>query len=187
MADRLAVDTPLTGRIERLVERVPDAEVSILDVGAGPLTSLGKDHPTKRVSITAVDPLAPAYDRMLAEAGVTPPSRTIECRGEEVADRFGADSFSLAYARNSLDHSADPLRAIRAMIEVARYFVLLEHQRNEAERQRYRGLHMWNFDVSDERFVIWNLRERCDVGEQVGVVPEVELTPDGWVAVIFPL
>jgi hypothetical protein len=186
-AERLAPDSRLAGRIARLVDRVPQTEVSILDVGAGPLTSLGKHHPTKRLSITPVDPLAPKYDRMLDEAGIVPPARTIDCAGEEVADRFGPDAFSIAYARNALDHSADPLRVIRAMIEVARDFVLLEHERNEAEHQRYHGLHIWNFDLEDERFVIWNLRERHDVAERVGLSPEVELTSDGWLAVIFPI
>jgi len=40
-------------------------EVHILDVGAGPLIYLGKTYDSRRISITAVDPLAIEYDKIL--------------------------------------------------------------------------------------------------------------------------
>ena len=147
---RLRVDTPLQ---ERVVELLPkDREiVQILDVGAGPLTHLGKTCPGKTVRITAVDPLAAEYDRMLQKYGIEPLVRTQKGDGERLTDHFTTNTFDLVYARNCIDHSYDPEKAILEMIAVARpgCFVLMEHHPNEAETVNYAGLHQWNFSVND--------------------------------------
>jgi hypothetical protein len=79
------LDEPLI--IERLAGL--GEEVAILDVGAGPLTILGKRYPGKSLRITPVDPLAREYDRLLAEFGVVPPIRTDFCPGERRWSPFG--------------------------------------------------------------------------------------------------
>ncbi|MGH2809028.1 MAG: hypothetical protein ACRDKT_17325 [Actinomycetota bacterium] len=185
--DRLRPDSELQPPIADLVSRVPSSEVSILDVGAGPLTILGKCHPTKRLSITAIDPLAAEYDRILSDAGIAPPVRTVYGMGEILTEQFGPDTFDIAYAQNALDHSFDPVEAIRGMTIVARHFVVLCHERNEAENERYRGMHNWNLDIQDGRFVIWNLRERHDVEARVGRRPDIREDVRGWITVTFDL
>jgi hypothetical protein len=45
--------------------------------------------------------------------------------------------------------------------------VLLRHKRNEGESARYGGLHQWNFDVVDERLVLWNNAAQVDVGSSL--------------------
>jgi SAM-dependent methyltransferase len=138
---------------ERVVELLPaDREtVHILDVGAGPLTYLGKRCPGKAVRITAVDPLAPHYDRILSKYGIEPLVRTTKADGESLTTRFAPNTFDLVYARNCIDHSYDPEKAILEMIAVARpgCFVLMEHHPNEAEAVHYAGLHQWNFSMND--------------------------------------
>src|SRR5690242_21051489 len=158
---RLEPDAPL--REPLIADRLDAIEgdpVRILDVGAGPLTCLGRHHEGRRLEVTAVDPLAPAYDELLAEAGIEPPVRTIVCRGEEIAERFAPRSFDVAYARNALDHSSDPRAVIEQMLTLATGFVALRHYRNEAVVERYEELHQWNFDVRDGRLVLWSPRER---------------------------
>jgi SAM-dependent methyltransferase len=163
---RLDPDAPLEERlvVERLSE-LPEGPVSILDVGAGPLTFLGKRHPGRSLRITPVDALADHYDRLLAEHGIEPPVRTLPCAGEELLARFAPDSFDIAYARNSLDHSYDPLRIIRNMVSVVKPggFVVLRHVRAEGEHQSYSGFHQWNFDVENGSLVLWNKATRHDV------------------------
>jgi SAM-dependent methyltransferase len=163
---RLDPAFPLTDPLvtERL-DTFSDATVTILDVGAGPLTSLGKTYPGKQLQIVAVDALADEYDRALASANVTPPVRTELCHGERLLERFEPSSFHIAYASNALDHSYDPLLVIRNMLEVVRPggFVLLVHRRNEAERKGYLGLHQWNFENRCGRFVVWNRSSEQDV------------------------
>lgn len=149
------------------LERITAEEVSILDVGAGPLTWLGYRYPGKRVTIVPVDPLAGDYDRLLREAGMEPPVRTIPIAGEALLDHFPPASFDIAYATNALDHSADPLTIISNMVTLVRPggAVILRHKRNEGASARYSGLHAWNFDAADGRLLLWNEANKVDVGE----------------------
>src|SRR5215218_6903055 len=84
-----------------IVRRIPRGRadpVRILDVGAGPLTILGKTLPGVRLEITAVDPLAHDYNAMLDHYGIVPPLRTIWCEGEQLAEQFRHDRYDFAYA-----------------------------------------------------------------------------------------
>jgi SAM-dependent methyltransferase len=148
------------------LERNPAEEISILDVGAGPVTSLGFRYPGKTLTIVPVDPLADEYDRLLGDAELDPPIRTIRVAGEALLEHFGSGSFDIACAINSLDHSADPVTIISNMAAVVRTggVVLLRHKRNEGEGARYGGLHQWNFDVVDDSLLVWNNAVEVNVG-----------------------
>jgi len=164
---RLAPYTEILDPImRRELDRHPAEHVSILDVGAGPMTSLGYRYPGKTLTIVPVDPLADEYDRLLRDAGLFPPIRTISVAGEDLREHFGPRKFDIAYACNALDHSADPLRIIANMVAVVRQggVVVLKHKRNEGEQARYGGLHQWNFDVADGRLLLWNKAVEVDVG-----------------------
>ena len=164
---RLDPDTNIRDPLVRAeLERSPAEEVSILDVGAGPVTWLGYRYPGKKLTIVPVDPLADEYDRLLRDAKLDPPIRTVRVAGEALAEHFGAQRFDIAYATNSLDHSADPFTIISNMAAVVRPggVVLLRHKRNEGDSAQYGGLHQWNFDVVDDDLVVWNNAVRVNVG-----------------------
>lgn len=148
-------DYPLQDDVAALL---PEGDVPhvILDVGAGPFTYLGKTHPRFRFSIVAVDPLADKYDQILAKYSITPPIRTEKLEGERLTDRFKENTFDLAFARNCLDHSYDPEKAILQMLKVIKpgRNILLKHVPNEAVHQRYSGLHQWNFCEDSGDFII---------------------------------
>lgn len=156
------------------------ATVRILDVGAGPLTVLGKVWRGRKVELVAVDPLANDYARLLKKHDVVPPVKTAYCEGERVGERFDENRFDLVYSRNALDHSHDPMGAIRQMVKVCKpgCVVLMENGVNEGEHEKYYGLHQWNFSRQEGRFVIWNKHCRVDVAEELegmaGVSCEVE-------------
>jgi hypothetical protein len=81
------------------IDKVGGEHVRILDVGSGPLTSVGVIDPrdrARRIEVTPIDPLADQYGRLLARADCTPPVRTIQCRGEDIATVFAAGSFDIA-------------------------------------------------------------------------------------------
>ena len=170
------IDEPL------IVERLPGLgeEVAILDVGAGPLTVLGKTYPGKTVRITPVDPLAREYDTLLAEFGVQPPVRTTFCPGERLLKRFRQGEFDIAYARNSVDHSYDPAAIVRNMVTLVRPggYVLLRHVRREGEHQRYSGFHQWNLDVENGHLVLWNRVRKRDLTEELAPLGSVEAQRD---------
>jgi SAM-dependent methyltransferase len=151
------------------LERNPAEEISILDVGAGPLTWLGFRYPGKTLTIVPVDPLADEYDRLLGDAGLEPPIRTIRVAGEELLEHFGSRTFDIAYATNALDHSADPFTIISNMVAVVRPggAVILRHKRNEGETAGYGGLHQWNFDARGDRLLLWNTAVEVDVGAEL--------------------
>jgi len=154
-AARMSADTELQPQI---VHYLPEGQqmVAILDVGSGPLTILGHKLPEVVLNITAVDALADEYNKILDQHGIVPIVRTQICATEELSSKFGCDKFDVAYARNTLDHSIDPLRAVAEMLSVVRKggIVLTEHARNEGETQKYVGLHQWNFDIQNGDFVI---------------------------------
>lgn len=149
------IDDPL---ITEQLDELRRSEVRILDVGAGPITKVGVRYPGKRVTVVPVDPLATYYDRLLQRYDIQPPARTIEAHGERLLRYFPRESFDIAFAVNSLDHSYDPLLIAANMLElvVPDGVVLLRHARNEGERRSYSGLHQWNFDVAQGDLVIWN-------------------------------
>lgn len=143
-----APDFPLQPRPAALLP--PQTEIHILDVGAGPLTFLGKIHKGRHVKITAVDPLAEEYDKILDKNQIQPLVRTQKLAAENLTKRFPSSTFDLVYARNSIDHAYNPERAILQMINVVKsgMYVLLEHTPNEAENANYSDLHQWNFSMS---------------------------------------
>ena len=143
--------------MKTLIARIPDETVAIVDVGAGPLTALGKTYPGKTLSITATDPLAAEYSQIMRRSGIEPPIPPIACRGEALLERFPPGTFDIAFARNALDHSADPARVITNMVHLVKEgrFVVLRHLRSVGKHQFYRGLHQWNFDIDEGEFVIW--------------------------------
>jgi len=170
--------------VGRHLRWLASTEVSILDVGAGPLTIINKTFPGKTLTITATDPLADDYDRLLAAARIDPPVRTARCEGERLLTIFEYETFDIAFARNALDHSYEPIRVIRNMIGLVKSggFVLLKHRRNEALTVGYEGLHRWNFDIDDGDLIVWNPDTRHSVRTSFGHCVDVDVRYDSeWI------
>lgn len=151
------------------LEKRPSEPVSILDVGAGPATTVGHRFSGEPVAVTAVDPLAEHYRRLLRKHRLEPPVLTERVDGEALVERFGNERFDVAYARNSLDHAVDPVAIAENMLEVVRPggYVVLRHVRNEAVRQNWIQLHQWNFDERDGELVVWRPDVRISVDERL--------------------
>jgi SAM-dependent methyltransferase len=164
------------------------SRVRILDVGAGPLTILGKVSDSCELEITAVDPLADAYNSLLGTYSLTPPIRTLPCEAENLSSRFEENYFDLVHARNCLDHSYDPVGAFRQMIAVVKpgHWLHAAHAANEGCRGEYNGLHQWNFDLQNGHFVIWNPETRTDMNMELQGLGEIEARlQDDWIFVNF--
>jgi SAM-dependent methyltransferase len=167
---RLDPNTPIGDPLLlEAIDRVGGTRVRIIDVGAGPMTCVGKHDPRvpeRTIEIVAVDPLAREYAGLIRSAGISPPVATQQCAGEDVARVFGQQRFDIAFAQNSLDHSADPISAIESMVDAVRPggAVVLHHYRREGETNRYEQLHQWNFDVQEGRLLLYNRRQSHDVG-----------------------
>lgn len=147
---------PLQDHIARYINVPQGSVVRILDVGAGPLTSLGKNHPDFDLTIQATDVLADEYAKLITEANIDPPIRTVHAETERLSEFFPGEQFDVVHARNTLDHSYDPLRAIREMAAATKHggAVMLQHRSNEAEFEEYQGLHQWNLSIDNGRFLV---------------------------------
>lgn len=179
---RLDPEMPLTDDlVTTALDRLGRDRVSILDVGAGPVTCLGRRHPGMEIELVAVDPLGATYDELLARHGVRPPVRTLACAGEAIVERFGAERFDIAHARNAVDHSADPALIVHRMVDVVRPggLVLLRHYLREGVTMRYEELHQWNFDVEDDELVVWSPRTRRNLSRELTGRAEVRCRIEG--------
>jgi len=165
-----------------LAAKGPGAEV--LDVGSGPVSSLGTMGPCGRVRLQALDPLARPYARMLERHGLVPPVPTRPGQVEMLEFQFAPASFDVVYCRNALDHSFDPLAGIFQMLRVTKLggSVLLRHIRDEAVNEQYEGLHQWNLGSDQGSLVLWNRRHRFDLTELLPPVATVEMAmADTWI------
>jgi hypothetical protein len=153
--------------IVKALEEIDAVDISILDVGAGPLTAVGHRYPGKQLTITATDLLADSYMGIMDRLGVVPPVRTVQLAGEDLLTRWEPNSFDITCSQNALDHSADPWVILQQMLTLSRSHVALRHFRNEGEHNGYIGLHGWNIDVQDDKVWFWNPETRLNVSEAV--------------------
>jgi len=183
---RLDPESLLSDYYCSFIDDLPQQDIRILDVGAGPLTLLGKRHRSKRLTIVATDALAREYDRLLEKYDVHPPVRTVFAEAEKLCDAFPPDTFDLVTARNCIDHTYDPLRAIDQMVRVAKDggYAALVHLENEAETEHYEGLHQWNFTIEEGCFIIRSRHDTVNVSHRLsaaGHAVSAERAADGWI------
>lgn len=174
---------PLNEAHRRLVDLSAHGarDVWILDVGAGPACVMGCEWPDRNVNLVPLDPLADEYAKQLKENGHTVAVPTIKGEAEKLAEQFGRAKFDFVFSHNALDHAYSPLLALCQMIYVAKpeACVQLEHRMNEAEVERYAGLHQWNFCDENGHFIVWNKAARHDVTEIFSKTHEVISRPHG--------
>jgi SAM-dependent methyltransferase len=180
---------PIQEHVARYIDLLPQNPVHILDVGAGPLTKLGKVHSTKDIHITATDLLASRYDRVLEEFGIKPLVRTIFADAEKLVEQFGEGSFDVVHAQNSIDHTIDPIHSIKQMIAVTKSngFVILLHVENEGKNEDYNQLHKWDFTGRDGHFIISGpgpTGRTVDVTETLGPLGSVQCIVDSNVVLV---
>ena len=161
--ERMNPDLELQDCLKALIEAPPGATVRLLDVGSGPLTRLGKKWEGRQVELYPVDPLAEEYTQLLNRLGIRPPVFPTACHAEKLTEMFAPDFFDLAYASNSLDHSYEPLGAIRQMLAVTKLhrYVYLWHFAHAGVSEGYSGLHQWNFDLKRGDLILSDGRSRA--------------------------
>jgi SAM-dependent methyltransferase len=152
----------VVGFHKEIIDSINLTEISVLDVGAGPLTAIGKRHPAKKIIITATDPLADEYNLMLDRHKITPPVRTVNVSAEKLADVYRGKKFDWINAQNSLDHAVDPISVIEGMsVLLSNNGILsLFHEINEGLEEGYRGFHKWNFAPCENGFIVWNPQKK---------------------------
>jgi SAM-dependent methyltransferase len=126
--------------------------------------------------VVATDALAEQYTVLMQKYSIAAPVPVTFAHGEKLLEKFAPNSFDLAYASNSLDHTYDPVAAIGQMLAVVKpqHYVYLRHTANEGLRERYHGLHQWNFDIRGGDFVVDDGRRSHSITAAYN--PEAEIT-----------
>ena len=139
------------------VEHISSSPIKVIDVGAGPVTHVGISDPSRKIEITAVDPLAEFYEELLSEFDIVRVIPTVPGNAETLEQLFSQNTFDFAFSRNALDHCSDPLTAISQVFGVLKpgcHFCLCGNS-NESEKQNYQGSHLWNFEVREDHPILW--------------------------------
>jgi SAM-dependent methyltransferase len=186
-------EAPLQPHLGHLLDKSVAASYKILDVGAGPLTSIGKKWRDTPLELVAIDPMARYYDDLLETFHLVPPVRTRLGDAEKVGGDFPQEHFDLVCSDNSLDHCYDPIRAMQGMLKILKPggHVCLQHYTNEGVEEGYDGFHQWNFYEEAGDFWISNEKgSRTNVTQlfstQASVVCEpFRLAGKDWLRVIF--
>lgn len=147
---------PLQPELSRLLPKDSNAPYKVLDVGAGPISKVGKIVDGGSIDLIPVDPLADDYQQLLEKNDLQSPVLTRKGYGERLAEQFPENTFDLIHARNSVDHCLDPVVVILDCVRVLKpgCHFYLNHYRNEGIAAGYYGLHQWNFDELDGQFVV---------------------------------
>lgn len=180
---RLDPTSPITDEhhLEVLATRFrPD--MTVLDVGSGPITGMGYTHRGVALDITACDPNADEYASVLAKHKLSPPVVTVFARGEELSTSFDRH-FSWINCDNALDHMADPAAVLTQMVKLLEPggAISLRHWIDEGRNEGYRGYHKWNISpLGRDGFRIWNPEhEHRFEGTYEGLDIAVEVDQDG--------
>lgn len=167
-----------------------DIEVPVIvDLGCALSYAMGNLFPAKpSARVDFVDPLAPFYNRILERYHIDRPAIRFGMI-ENISASYLPDSVDLIHVRNALDHCADPMRGIVEAMACLRPggVLYLNHFRDEAEREGYRGFHQWNIDLRDGVLTIWNRESTIDVAAILGDCAAVEtsLTSEGRVVAVI--
>jgi len=172
--ERINPDFALQPELRALIPAPAGATVRILDVGAGPLTRVGKKWAGRRIEITATDALADKYDALIKRLNVPALVPVQMVHAEKLTETFPENHFDLAYASNCLDHAYDPVLAIRQMLMVVKagHYAYLWHFANAGKVECYQGLHQWNFDVEKGKFIISDGRAVFSLAAEIGAMAE---------------
>lgn len=134
----------------------------IIDVGSGPVSDMGSLWEGQKIEAHAVDPLAYAYNWILATFGHKAPIPTTPGHAERLRQLYAAEYFDFVNARNCMDHMYEPLTALEQMAELLATggVIHLWHWVDEAEFEKYAGLHQWNMNIESEHVIFWNKQKR---------------------------
>lgn len=128
----------------------------VLNVGCGPGSLMG-EATAREVAFVHMDPLASAYNRLMAFLDA-PGGGDVVFGAVELLDRLEVGRFHAISANNCLDHAYDVPEGLRQMIGCLedRGLISLGHYENEAEAQAYAGFHQWNIEMREGRVHVWS-------------------------------
>ncbi len=135
-----------------LIGAPAESFVRVLDVGSGPISTLGTPARRNPIELVCTDALADEYNSLIRESAYSFLPEIKRVKGEDLLAAFGPQSFDIVHCANALDHFEDPARSFENMLAVCkpRGAVVIISVENEGERENYQGLHQWNLRATDD-------------------------------------
>lgn len=125
---------------------------TVLDVGSGPVSILRGTVPDGL--LYSADPLGKFYEGLIdyKEFGVRPPAAV---RAEDLPEWWRGQKigkFGIVHISNALDHCQSPNHAITAMLKIIQPggVLIIQGFENEADAERWQGLHQWNITAATD-------------------------------------
>ena len=132
-------------------------KVKIANLGAGATCIIGNTREDVKVKVVSSDLMADEYNKFCKELNIKFPTPVEK---QDMAKLTYKDkSFDIVYCSNALDHCQDPYKALLEMVRICKPggWIYIRHVAHEGQRHRYRGLHKWNFDMTEDGdCIIWN-------------------------------
>ncbi|MEK6963903.1 MAG: NUDIX domain-containing protein [Nanoarchaeota archaeon] len=153
-----------------------------LEIGSGPTSTLAWAVDTGLLQLTAVDPLAEAYQRLLTGRGYDQyPVKPIDLSGEQLLSYFEPESFELIYMRNSLDHTQYPRIVLANAVELLAPggILYIEGHVKEGTHARWQGLHKYDFIPREGSLICTSEQgETCDLTANLPLTTTEHTTQD---------
>jgi len=149
--------------MENLVSWTESTEV--LDVASGAVSMFGRLCNGIVFKIIQAD----ALESWFANLVPSRPNEAHQVKGEDLKQYFGDRKFDAVVSSNGIDHSADPKTVLENMAAVSKGPIYLEHYRNCAVLNHWKGLHQWNFDIREGRVILWSQGIQLDIANILGI------------------
>ncbi len=129
-----------------------------LEIGSGPNSNLSYWVDNKLLEVTAIDPLAEIYDKIMIKLNYKYPITPIKLKGEDLLKHFRKESFHIVFAQNSLDHAEDPIKCFRNAYYLLKKGGLIFVCSNfkEGTRKSWMGLHKFDIYVEYNELLLAN-------------------------------
>lgn len=168
--------------IDKYIDGLSTPHPKLLDVGCALSYMFSSNINGKHFDVDYVDPLAPFYNQILRKYRIERPEIYFGMI-ESLTGSYAPNTVDFIHVRNALDHCSNPLNGIiQALVTLKKDGVLyLNHFRDEAKNEGYRGFHQFNINEKDGNFILWNKDTALNVTEICKEFADVAttVTPEG--------
>ena len=130
--------------------------LDLLEIGSGTISNIAYYVDQKLINVTAIDPLANEYKRMLKKVNYNYPIKPIKLKGEDLLRCFKEKCFHIIFALNSLDHTENPIKCLDNAYQLLMPggIIFIVNNVKEGSRQNWMGLHQHDIYVKDNELIV---------------------------------
>jgi SAM-dependent methyltransferase len=147
----------IIGEVKNLKNQVFNVEtLKTLEIGSGPNSNLSYWVDNKLLEVTAIDPLAEVYAKIMKKLNYKYPITPIKLDGEDLLEHFKKESFHIIFAQNSLDHVEDPIKCFNNAYYLLKKggFLFVCSNIKEGTRKSWTGMHKYDIYVENNELIL---------------------------------